>query len=93
MNPLYSILSDFDEDDFIVLKLDIDHSPTEIPLAMQLLNEEELYKKVDQFYFEQHVFLAEMAKWWTRSMAGSVKESFELFHDLREKGVSSHFWI
>jgi len=28
MNPLYSILSDFNEDDFIVLKLDIDHSPT-----------------------------------------------------------------
>ena len=37
-NPLYTILSKFDKDDFIVVKLDIDTPSTEVPLAYQVLN-------------------------------------------------------
>ena len=37
MNPLNSILQKFKEDDFIVLKLDIDINTIELPLAHQLL--------------------------------------------------------
>jgi len=93
LNPLHSILRKFNEDDFVVVKLDIDHSETELPLAFQLLEDESLHPLVDQFYFEHHVFLAEMARWWTESMSGSIKDSMELFHGLRQKGVPSHFWI
>ena len=37
MNPINSILEKFDEDDFIVFKLDIDTASIEVPLAYQLL--------------------------------------------------------
>lgn len=93
MNPLKSIISQFDEDGLIVVKLDIHHAPTEVPLAKQIYNSNELIAKIDQFYFEQHVNMKEIAPWWSYTMNGTVKESMELFHGLRQKGVASHFWV
>jgi len=95
LNPLHSILSKFDVDDFIVVKLDIDTPFVEIPLAHQLLEggTDGIYHKlVDQFYFEHHVHLGELADNWATSMKGSIKESLELFYGLRDKGIPSHFW-
>lgn len=95
MNPLNSILQGFDEDDFIVVKLDIDTSSIEVPLAKQLLKGGEngtYHKLIDQFYFEHHVHLGELAGSWGGSMEGTVKDSLELFYGLREKGIPAHFW-
>ena len=95
MNPLNSILEQFDEDDFIVLKLDIDTSSIEVPLAHQLLlgGENGTYHRlVDQFYFEHHVHLGELAPYWGGSMNGTIKDSLDLFAGLRSKGIPAHFW-
>ena len=75
MNPLRSILSSFDEDDFIVLKLDIDTASIELPLVKQLLDggENGIYHKlIDQFYFEHHVHMKEIAKNWKSTMSKCV---------------------
>ena len=95
MNPLESILKNFNEDDFIVIKLDIDCPDIELPLAMQLLEDKDgvYHKLIDQFYFEHHVRMDDMKKYWSDSMTGTMKESFELFQNLRKKGIPSHFWI
>ena len=95
LDPLLSILQTFDEDDFIVVKLDIDTSHIELPLAKQLLEggKDGIYHKlVDQFYFEHHVHLGEIAPRWGGSMKGTVQESLDLFGGLREKGIPAHFW-
>ena len=94
LNPLHSILKTFSEDDLIVVKLDIDTSFIEVPLARQLLEDKDgIYSKlVDQFYFEEHVHLAELAPSWKDTMQGTVKESLELFYGLRAKGIPAHFW-
>jgi hypothetical protein len=95
MNPLHSILQHFNEDDFIVVKLDVDTSHVEVPLAHQLLEGGEngtYHRLVDQFYFEHHVHLKNIAWAWGGTMNGSVKDSLELFHALRVKGIPSHFW-
>ena len=95
LNPLHSILKKFDEDDFIVVKLDIDYSEIENPLAEQLLEDKDgvYHKLVDQFYFEHHVNLEEMWTLWdTGDGDPSVKASLDLFHGLRQKGIPSHFW-
>lgn len=89
MNPLHSILQHFNEDDFIVIKLDVDTADVEVPLAHQLL---EYHTLVDQFYFEHHVHLGNMARAWKEGMKGTVKDSLELFHGLRVEGISSHSW-
>jgi hypothetical protein len=93
LNPLKMILENFNEDDFIVIKLDIDTSFIEVPLAKQLLNDTALHKLVDQFYFEHHVMMRELTKNWGSSMKGSVRDSIELFIGLREAGVAAHSWV
>mmetsp|Transcript_8811 Transcript_8811/g.12836 ORF Transcript_8811/g.12836 Transcript_8811/m.12836 type:complete len:270 (+) Transcript_8811:504-1313(+) len=92
LNPLDSILRSFNEDDLVVVKLDVDTTSVEVPLAKQLLNDDSLNKLVDQFYFEHHVFMNEIAPSWGTSMEGSLKDTFDLFSALREKAVAAHFW-
>ena len=95
MNPLQSILKKFDEDDFIVMKLDIDSPGIELNLANQLLEDKEgvYHKLIDQFYFEHHVPMAEMFQYWRDNTLGTMQASFEFFHALRKKGIAAHFWI
>ncbi|OEU10465.1 hypothetical protein FRACYDRAFT_193812 [Fragilariopsis cylindrus CCMP1102] len=97
LNPLHSILKKFTEDDFIVVKLDIDTSFIEKPLAYQILNntgagEYDYHRLIDQFYFEDHVHLKELAGSWGRSMDGTISDTLELFSGLRSKGIPAHFW-
>ena len=97
LNPLHSILKKFTEDDFIVVKLDIDTSFIEKPLAYQILNntgagEYDYHKLIDQFYFEDHVHLKELAGSWGRSMDGTISDTLKLFSGLRSKGIPAHFW-
>lgn len=94
MNPLHSILSQFNEDDFIVVKLDIDTSSIEVPLAHQVLDggPDGIYHRlIDQFYFEHHVHIKEIYGWY-KSAEGTIRDSLELFAGLRERGVPAHFW-
>jgi hypothetical protein len=93
LNPLKLILENFREDDLIVVKLDIDTSAIEVPLALQLLKDDRYSKLIDQFYFEHHVRNDELAKDWRHSMKGTVKESLDLFAGLREKGIPAHSWV
>lgn len=94
LNPLHSILNQFDEDDFVVVKLDVDTAEVEVPLVYQLLEgglNGTYHKLVDQFYFEHHVHLGNIAFACGDSMRGSIKDSLELFHGLRVKGIPLHF--
>jgi hypothetical protein len=94
LNPLKWILDNFEEDDLIVVKLDIDTPAIELPLVMQLLNDDRYNKLVDQFYFEHHVKLYELGRYWTANGAtGSIRDSLNLFAGLRAKGIASHFWV
>ena len=93
LNPLQSIISKFDEDDLIIVKLDIDTADIELPLAYQLLEDDSVNKLVDHFYFEHHVHMKEIAANWNIAMKGSIQDSFELMNGLRKKGVAAHFWV
>jgi hypothetical protein len=95
LNPLSMVLDNFNEDDLIVFKLDIDTPSLEMPLAQQLLKDDRFNTMIDQFYFEHHVHLFEIYKnWWGRGQVeGSVKDTLELFSQLRQKGIPAHFWV
>jgi hypothetical protein len=93
LNPLKLLLENFREDDLIVVKLDIDTSAIEVPLALQLLKDDRYSKLIDQFYFEHHVLNSELERDWRQSMKGTVKESLDLFAGLREKGIPAHSWV
>lgn len=96
MNPLYSLITSFHEDDLVIMKLDIDAQEVENPLAQQLLENDNVNKRVDHFYFEHHVRLYEMRAWWGKDIdmaSPTVNDSFALMSGLRKKGVASHFWV
>jgi hypothetical protein len=64
-NLLKMILDKYNEDDFIVVKLDIDSPRIENPMAEYVAsggNNDELARLIDTFYFEHHVHLAELAR-------------------------------
>ena len=76
------------------MKLDIDTAKIEMALALQLLNDPLLHGGfIDQFYFEHHVFMKEIATNWKKTMHGSIDDTMKLFHGLRQKGVAAHFWV
>ena len=93
LNPLQMLIANFNKDDFVVIKMDIDTSSIEVPLAYQLLQDERLIGLVDQFYFEHHVHLQELAGAWGATMNGTVSESIHLFQSLRRKGIGAHSWV
>jgi hypothetical protein len=93
LNPFNMIVENYMPDDLIVVKLDIDTPSIEVPLAKRLLEDIRLHDLVDQFYFEHHVHMTEIAMNWGNSMHGSIQESMELFTELRRAGVAAHFWV
>jgi hypothetical protein len=92
MNPLTMLLDKYNKDDLVIVKLDVDTPSVELPLANQILEDNQLAEIVDQFYFEHHVHLQELARNWKASMKGSVKDSLDLFSRLRHEGIPAHFW-
>lgn len=92
MNPFTTLLANFNEQDFIVVKLDIDTPAIENELASQLRNDEALLKIVDVFYYEHHVMQKELLGDWKTRVSGTVGESLEMMRDIRAKGVASHYW-
>ena len=90
-NPWNLLLNYFNEDDFVVVKLDIDTPHIEHDLADQLLANPRLLNMIDQFYFEHHVNQHELYGHWGAT-AESVEASFQYFSALRKAGVAAHFW-
>jgi len=93
MHPLSMLLKHYNADDLILIKLDIDNAPIEVPLSQQLLQDDRYAPLIDHFYFEHHVRLHELAYYWGPGMLGSVTDSLDLFTGLRQKqGIPAHYW-
>ena len=93
LNPFTTLLENFNRDDFVVVKLDIDTPEMENTLANQLKDDPAILDLVDVFYYEHHVKQKELAIHWTSSMFGSVGGSLDLMSALRARGVSAHYWV
>jgi len=91
-NPWTALLSKLKEDDFVVVKLDIDTPQVEIPLIHQLL-QEKYSSVVDQLYFEHHVRIKHLYRAWTRTAWGTLQDSLDLFTRLRKTGIAAHSWV
>lgn len=90
-NPWTSILAEYTEDDFVVIKVDIDSPGIEAPLVQQLLDR--YSDVVDQLYYEHHVKMKDMDRHWGDSGNGTLQDSLELFTQFRTKGIAAHSWV
>ena len=93
LNPFTTLLNNFDKDDFVVVKLDIDTPTIENQLAKQLRDDPKILDLVDVFYYEHHVKQSELALNWKSKVDGSVGESLQMMATIRAKGASSHYWV
>mmetsp|Transcript_45685 Transcript_45685/g.110691 ORF Transcript_45685/g.110691 Transcript_45685/m.110691 type:complete len:247 (-) Transcript_45685:591-1331(-) len=92
-NPWISLLSKFEETDFVVVKLDIDSPAIELSLVDQLLDSN-YSRLVDHFYFEHHVKVRNMGHLgWKRTASGTLHDSLQLFTNLRKMGIGAHSWV
>jgi hypothetical protein len=93
-HPLYTILlQHFYEDDFVVIKLDIDTTQLEMELIQQIIQDPRLHRRIDVLYFEHHVKIKELQRPWKSSASGSILSSMEIFQQLRQVGIAAHPWI
>ena len=86
-------------DDYVIFKLDIDSPTVEINTVLHLLSEEGAadLANIDEFFWEHHIF----GNYLMRGLWGmkpgqddrSIRESAELFLQLRQRGVRSHSWV
>ena len=95
-NPLRVLKALGSVEDFIVLKIDIDAPSVEESLLVQILEDDELAALIDELYFEHHVHLSPMRKWWSTGLSGTgcaVHDSYALFRALRARGIRAHSWV
>lgn len=80
--------------DYVLLKLDIDHTLTEEALVEQILGSEELLALIDEFIFEHHVNVGPMnAHWGTYNVPHRLQDTYRIFSTLRRKGILAHSWV
>ena len=85
---------------FVAFKLDIDQNEIENTVATSLIAWHEQYPFIRsgqfEFFFEQHVDLPMMRKYWKKTATESgrkIGESYDLFLQMRKLGIRAHGWV
>ncbi|KAL8800248.1 MAG: hypothetical protein Q9182_005304 [Xanthomendoza sp. 2 TL-2023] len=84
-------------EDFFVFKLDIDGAPIEEPIVEYLLADDPenggASALIDELMFEHHVNYFPMNIPWSNPQGvGDLHRSYNVFRDLRRKGIRAHSW-
>lgn len=82
-----------EEEDFVVVKLDIDTASVEEELVLQLMRDAQLCRLIDEFYFEHHTTGNPMMGYWRDEIGQDITDSYAMFAYLRELGVRAHSWV
>lgn len=98
-NPLRFIRQLCTIQDYVILKIDIDDTVTEVALILQLLEDRMLSRLVDELYWEHHVSGSPMQyHGWGNLSANTgpytnLASSYKLFSRLRHRGIRAHSWV
>ena len=80
-------------EDFVVFKLDMDHSEIEAAIVEAIVADPEVHVRIDEMFFEHHVNFEPMHRYWgTQQEKATVVDSYHLFAALRMLGVRMHGW-
>jgi hypothetical protein len=93
-NPLNVLKRIASTSDFVTVKLDTDNAPIENELLQQILDDPEVYSRIDEFIFEHHVNFEAMAPYWGpyENQTYTFEYSYQVFTALRERGIRAHGW-
>ncbi|KAG5176552.1 hypothetical protein JKP88DRAFT_269205 [Tribonema minus] len=92
-NPWNFIRSVAKPTDHVFVKLDIDNSPIEFQFMQQLQADPELQLLIDEMFFEHHVNVELMYRYWhTQREAQRLSDTYAMVGGLRRKGMRFHSW-
>lgn len=93
-NPWNLLTTVATPDDFVVVKLDIDTPAIEKSLFQQVMSNQTLANFIDEMYFEHHVYIPEMQRFWHLGpqSATTLATSYQWFAALRKMGIRMHSW-
>ena len=83
------------ENDHVVIKLDIDTPSIENALVAQLLRSTPTTDLVDEMFYEHHVNVICMERFWSpkkENLTATLRNSYDDFASLRRAGVRMHSW-
>lgn len=81
-----------DKDDLLVMKLDVDSSALETAIPDRIMKDPQFAALFDEFMFEHHVSIPVMSRVWKARSDRTIVDSYNLFGELRRKGIRSHSW-
>ena len=92
-NPWNILKSLAHKKDYVVVKLDIDTPLIENALINQLLHDAEVASLVDEMFYEHHVNVRAMHRYWrTERSRLTLNDSYQTFQRLRVMGIRMHSW-
>ena len=91
LNPWNILKTIAKPEDYVIIKLDIDTPPLEMALCNQILNDTSISSLIDEMFFEMHVTINEMKRFWG-APSGELKDTYILFRKMRELGIRMHSW-
>jgi hypothetical protein len=86
------------KDDFVAVKLDVDHPYIELPTVLRILQDSSLHNVIDELFFELHFNCEFMTGcgWGSPDPSPLMKldrgSAMTLFQDLRKVGIRAHMW-
>jgi hypothetical protein len=91
-NSWHMLLSVVRSTDDVIVKLDIDTSAIEATRIRQRLETPQLQRLVDEMFFEHHVRVKEMERFWWKDWSGDLSMTYEWYTALRQAGIRMHSW-
>jgi hypothetical protein len=93
-NPLNHLLAKLSPNDVVTVKVDFDSPGLEIAIINTILQFPELYQTIDELFYEYHVKMAYMHRFWpTADKTVNVMDSIDVFRSLRRRGIRAHSWV
>lgn len=94
-NPLNHLLAQASPGDVVVVKVDFDSPKVERSIIDTIMDIPDLYKFIDELYFEYHVPLGRMRSIWGKDVdpTATVAMALDVFTELRKRGVRAHSWV
>lgn len=94
-HPLQVLKAVAQPGDYVLFKLDLDNTAVETSIFKAMLRDAELLGLIDEFVFEYHVNFAPMVPAWGQTIDpnATLADSFQLFAELRRRGMRAHSWV
>lgn len=95
MSPVRMMKAIVRPQDFLTMKVDIDNDEVELAIIQSFQNDVTVTDLIDEFFFEHHVSShpVEHMGWINKTRLMNITQSYQLFTDLRKKGIRAHSWV